>query len=67
MLYKTQIAGVVYNFKALKELLAKASPARSGDYLAGVVAETNLQRVATQWVLADLPENKKSRSNFLLE
>jgi len=62
MLYKTQIAGVVYNFKTLKELLAKASPARSGDYLAGVAAETNLQRVAAQWVLADVPLKQ-----FLLE
>lgn len=35
--------------------MAKASPARSGDYLAGVGAANNLERVAAQWVLADLP------------
>ena len=55
MAYKTQIAGIVYNFNTLRELLANASPARSGDTLAGVAAETNLQRVAAQWVLADVP------------
>ena len=62
MIYKTQIAGVVYLFKNLRELLAKASPARSGDYLAGVAAESNLERVAAQWVLADVP-----LTQFLLE
>jgi ethanolamine ammonia-lyase large subunit len=53
--YKTQLADVVYDFKHLSNLMAKASPARSGDYLAGIAAETNLQRVAAQWVLADVP------------
>jgi len=62
MLYKIQIAGVVYNFKTLKELLAKASPACSGGYLAGVAAESNMQRVAALWVLADVPLKQ-----FLLE
>lgn len=55
MIYKTQIAGSVYAFNNLRELLAKASPARSGDYLAGVAAGSNLERVAAQWVLADVP------------
>ncbi len=35
--------------------MAKASPARSGDYLAGVAAVNNLERVAAQWRLADVP------------
>jgi ethanolamine ammonia-lyase large subunit len=35
--------------------MAKASPPRSGDYLAGVAADNNLERVAAQWVLADVP------------
>ena len=55
MIYKTRLAGVTYDFKNLRNLLAKASPARSGDYLAGIGAESNLQRVAAQWVLADVP------------
>lgn len=62
MVYKTQIAGRVYTFNNLRELLAKASPARSGDYLAGVAADSNLERVAAQWVLADVPLKQ-----FLLE
>ena len=62
MVYKTQIAGTVYTFINLRELLAKASPARSGDYLAGVAADSNLERVAAQWVLADVPLKQ-----FLLE
>ncbi|HLK69201.1 MAG TPA: ethanolamine ammonia-lyase subunit EutB [Bryobacteraceae bacterium] len=39
----------------LRTLLAKASPARSGDQLAGIAAETAEQRVRAQIALADLP------------
>jgi ethanolamine ammonia-lyase large subunit len=49
------IGGTRYTFPDLKDLLAKASPARSGDRLAGVAAETAAQRVAAQMALADLP------------
>jgi ethanolamine ammonia-lyase large subunit len=44
-----------YTFARLRELLAKASPARSGDYLAGVAAGSAEERVAAQMALADLP------------
>jgi ethanolamine ammonia-lyase large subunit len=44
-----------YTFASLRELLAKASPARSGDYLAGVAAGSAEERVAAQMALADLP------------
>jgi ethanolamine ammonia-lyase large subunit len=44
-----------YSFASLRELLAKASPARSGDYLAGVAAGSSEERVAAQMALADLP------------
>ena len=54
-MYKTQINNVSYDFKSLRNLMAKASPARSGDYLAGVGAASHLERVAAQWVLADVP------------
>jgi ethanolamine ammonia-lyase large subunit len=43
-----------YTFGGLRELLAKASPARSGDYLAGVAAASAEERVAAQMALADL-------------
>ena len=54
-MYKTHLAHLVYNFKTLRNLMAKATPARSGDYLAGVAATNNLERVAAQMVLADVP------------
>jgi ethanolamine ammonia-lyase large subunit len=49
------IAGRVHRFEDLKALLAKASPARSGDDLAGISAGTAEERVAAQMALADLP------------
>ena len=49
------IASTVYRFADLRTLLACASPARSGDYLAGVGAGSAAERVAAQMALADLP------------
>ncbi len=54
-MYKICTANLNYNFKTLRNLMAKATPPRSGDYLAGVAAENHLERVAAQWVLADVP------------
>jgi ethanolamine ammonia-lyase large subunit len=54
-MYKTTIANQNYKFKHLRDLMAKATPARSGDYLAGVAATHNSERVAAQWALADVP------------
>ncbi len=42
-------------FADLKTLLAKASPARSGDQLAGVAAASDEERLAARWALAELP------------
>jgi ethanolamine ammonia-lyase large subunit len=44
-----------YGFADLKDLMAKASPARSGDQLAGLAAHSAEQRVAAQMALAALP------------
>jgi ethanolamine ammonia-lyase large subunit len=49
------IDGVTYTFRDLKDLLAKATPARSGDELAGIAARSSVERVAAQMALADLP------------
>jgi ethanolamine ammonia-lyase large subunit len=49
------IGQTVYRFEDLKTLLARASPARSGDELAGCAAQTPEERVAAQMALADLP------------
>lgn len=47
--------GTRYRFADLKTLLAKATPLRSGDVLAGLAAETAAERAAAQLALADLP------------
>ncbi|WP_034350388.1 ethanolamine ammonia-lyase subunit EutB [Herbaspirillum sp. GW103] len=44
-----------YAFRDLKELMAKASPARSGDLLAGVAAASAEERAIAQMALAELP------------
>ena len=44
-----------YGFCDLKDLLAKATPLRSGDLLAGVAAASAEERVVAQMALADLP------------
>ncbi|GAA4307205.1 ethanolamine ammonia-lyase subunit EutB [Mucilaginibacter gynuensis] len=55
MSYRYTIKNKVYRFDDLKTLLAKASPHRSGDILAGVAAESYEERVAAQITLADVP------------
>lgn len=40
---------------SLRELLAKASPLRSGDVLAGIAAENEEERIRAQMALADVP------------
>ena len=52
---KHTIHGVTYAFRDLKDLLAKATPLRSGDELAGIAAASAVERVAAQMALADLP------------
>lgn len=57
MSYQHTIHSKTYGFKDLKTLLAKASPYRSGDALAGLAAQTYEERVAAQITLADVPLN----------
>ena len=54
-MYGATIGARRYAFDDLKTLLAKASPLRSGDELAGIAAESGEERVAAQFALADLP------------
>ncbi len=54
-MYGHTVGSVRYHFADLRTLLAKATPARSGDALAGVAAESAEERVAAQMALADLP------------
>ena len=55
MSYAHTIGGSTYTFADLKDVLAKASPARSGDYLAGLAARTAVERMAAKMCLAELP------------
>lgn len=55
MTYKILIAHQNYVFADLKTLMAKATPLRSGDELAGLAAENATERVAAQMALADVP------------
>ena len=54
-MYQHSIRNRVYNFSDLKTLMAKASPQRSGDELAGVAATSAEERVAAQMALAEVP------------
>ena len=53
--YRHTLGTTTYHFDSLAEVMAKASPARSGDRLAGVIAESAEERVVAQMVLAELP------------
>src|ERR1700722_2052746 len=55
MAFSHTIGNSRYTFDSLRVLLAKASPLRSGDVLAGVAAESAQERVAAQLALADVP------------
>lgn len=55
MAYVHRLGAERFHFADLRSLLAKASPRRSGDELAGVAAADARERVAAQLALADLP------------
>jgi ethanolamine ammonia-lyase large subunit len=55
MPYTHTLGGERFQFADLRTLLARASPQRSGDELAGVAATSARERVAAQLALADLP------------
>lgn len=53
--YRASAGGQSYSFSSLASLLAAASPRRSGDELAGLAAQSDTERVAARYTLADLP------------
>ncbi|OYU88717.1 MAG: ethanolamine ammonia lyase large subunit [Bradyrhizobiaceae bacterium PARB1] len=55
MTYRHSIGSTTYTFANLRDLLAKATPPRSGDRLAGIAAETAEQMIAARMALAELP------------
>lgn len=54
MSYRTMLAGQVFTFQSIKEVLAKANEEKSGDVLAGVAASSAIERIAAKEVLADM-------------
>lgn len=54
MILKTALFGNIYNFKDVKEVLAKANEEKSGDRLAGIIANSTEERVAAKIVLSEL-------------
>ncbi len=55
MLLRTKLHGKTYEFPDIRLLMGKANEEKSGDRLAGVVAETTAERVAARFVLAEVP------------
>src|SRR5260370_11592531 len=49
-----RLLGAPYSFRSVKELLARANEARSGDELAGIAARSEKERIAAKIVLAGL-------------
>lgn len=54
-MYHTTLTHRTYQFASLKELMAKATPLRSGDALAGIAAESAEERMAAKIALAAVP------------
>ncbi|MBX3600192.1 MAG: ethanolamine ammonia-lyase subunit EutB [Rubrivivax sp.] len=55
MAYRSTVAGRTWSFANLKTVLARATPRRSGDELAGIAAVSDEERIAARFALADLP------------
>ncbi len=55
MVYRHAIDATTYVFNDLRDLLAKATPPRSGDRLAGIAADSAEQMIAARIALADVP------------
>lgn len=57
MILKTRLFGHVYEFKSIRDVMAKANEEKSGDRLAGIAAESAEERVAAKVVLSNLTLN----------
>src|SRR6516164_2200127 len=55
MVYRHTIDATSYVFEDLRDLLAKATPMRSGDRLAGIAADSAEEMIAARMALADVP------------
>ena len=57
MILKTKLFGHNYEFKSVREVMAKANEEKSGDTLAGIGAESVEERIAAKHVLSNLTLN----------
>ncbi|MDR7128705.1 ethanolamine ammonia-lyase large subunit [Algoriphagus sp. 4150] len=55
MVYQHSVGNFKYSFPDLKTVLAKATPQKSGDEMAGLAAKNEQERIAAKLVLADIP------------
>lgn len=55
MPYRHTVGPRTHVFADLATLMAKATPVRSGDYLAGIAAESAEENMAARWCLAEVP------------
>src|SRR5579871_5669596 len=55
MAFRRSLGATTWAFESLRELMAKASPPRSGDVLAGLAASSSEEMVAARMSLADTP------------
>jgi ethanolamine ammonia-lyase large subunit len=55
MPYRHTVGTATWQFADLRALMAKATPARSGDVLAGLAAQSAVERMAARMALADVP------------
>ena len=53
--YRHTVGSCTYQFENLAQLMAKATPARSGDRLAGLIAQSAEERAVAQLTLAEVP------------
>ena len=54
MILKTKLFGHVYEFKSVREVMAKANEEKSGDRLAGIAASSSEERIAAKIVLSNI-------------
>jgi len=55
VVFRQRVGGSTYEFRDLIDVMAKATPRRSGDELAGCAAHSDAERAAARWALADMP------------
>lgn len=52
--YRTMLSGQMFTFDSVTEVLAKANEEKSGDILAGIAAQSALERIAAKEVLSNM-------------